>query len=193
MNKSTLIGLTFYLMLKMTVSMDKFDKNEYGTCKDLSELRKENIFKEFDSLYRQYLNEVFYARGISQEPHVSRNMNFNLLRDKGQCFDFIQNRSMNKTQIENVSTCPWTYKIKKRTNVTMGFKYPTYRREAHCLCDSCQSVGNKGKNASSYHCLPILQAMTCLERSRQCDHEGFYKWIPSIEMISVGCVCAKEE
>jgi hypothetical protein len=50
-------------------------------------MRKESIYKEFDSLYRQYTNEIFYSRGLTQEPHMVRNVNIDLLRDKGKCFD----------------------------------------------------------------------------------------------------------
>ena len=158
--------------------------HEYSMCKEISEMRRESIYKEFDSLYRQYNNEVFYSRGITQEPHVVRHVNIDLLRDKGKCFD-INSNTTTSSQIQSVAICPWTYKIKKRSNASLGLKYPTLRREAHCMCDSCHNKSNE-----SFKCMPILQAMTCLERSNKCDHEGYYKWIPNIEMISVGCVCA---
>ena len=154
----------------------QMDESPKLMCMDLSEMRKESLYKEFDSLYRQYMSEVFYTKGIVQTPYDKinvRDLNMTLLRDKGECH-------LKSTKSKHLnSMCPWIYKIKNR----LGTKYPTLRREAHCSCDSCNR---------HFTCMPILEAMTCLERSpRECDHDGFVKWIPSIEMISVGCVCAQ--
>jgi len=169
--------LLYFLVIK---SMAKYDSisEEFRPmmCMDISEMRKELLYKEFDSLYRQYMSEVFYTKGIVQTPYDkinAANLNMTLLRDKGEC-----HLKSTKSKHFN-SMCPWVYKIKNR----LGTKYPTLRREAHCSCDSCNR---------NFTCMPILEAMTCLEKSpRECDHDGFAKWIPSIEMISVGCVCAQ--
>ena len=159
--------------LKNGTQMNEFQK---PMCMDISEMRKELLYKEFDSLYRQYMSEVFFTKGIVQTPYDkinAANLNMTLLRDKGECnLKSIKSKHFN-------SMCPWVYKIKNR----LGSKYPTLRREAHCSCDSCNR---------NFTCMPILEAMTCLEKSpRECDHDGFAKWIPNIEMISVGCVCSQ--
>ena len=105
-------------------------------CMDISEMRKELLYKEFDSLYRQYMSEVFFTKGIVQTPYDKinvRDLNMTLLRDKGEChLKSTKSRHFN-------SMCPWIYKIKNR----LGTKYPSLRREAHCSCDSC---GTKNEN-----------------------------------------------
>ena len=178
------ISLSAMLINPSYLKGDALNQSVYSMCMEVNEERKEYIFKEYDSYFRKYLESTFYSRGITNDI-FSFDVDENSLREKGKCENkrnFTSNSTV-KTQFS--ATCPWVYKIKRR----IGIKYPALRREAHCLCDSCQNKMIENKTRI-YKCRPILNSMTCLEKSNRCDHEGFYKWIPSIEMISVGCVCA---
>ena len=150
-------------------------------CLDLTREVQEKIFMDYNKLYREYLANVFYARNQTKDPHVSK-IDLNNLRDASVCPINQRNHSQ---QVNQASMCPWVNKIKFRNNKTLGFKYPETRVEAHCICDKCNSLLN-----SSYECVPIVRPETCLERSKKCGPEGYWKWVPSIEMVNIACACS---
>ena len=160
-------------------------------CMDISNEKKEAIYKEFDSIYRKFNNEMMLLK-VGPSSHnlptimgISSKMN-NVNKD---C-QILTNKTMtrNSTYINERSTCPWEYRIKIRTNQTLSHKYPMHIREAHCLCDSCDSSRDDNKSVHN-RCMPVLMSMPCLMRLDKCGSDGYYRWIPHIEQISVACVC----
>ena len=174
-----IIGIFLTLVALTKAEFNSHNASHNRTCIDLSNDEKEEIFKEYDSLFRQYMNDVIYARGSTKDPYKYK-VDVDLYRDKVNC----SNISRSHTNLAN-SYCPWWYKTKVRASTALGFKYPKYRQEVQCVCDHC----NKDERGE-YRCTPVLQPMTCLER-KECGRNGFYKWVPSIEMINVACVCSR--
>jgi hypothetical protein len=150
-------------------------------CLDLTNQVKEKIFTDYNKLYREYLVDVIYARRQTKDPYIS-NIDLNNLRDSSVC---LVNQRNHSQQVNEASMCPWVNKLKFRNNITLGFKYPEARVEAHCVCNKCNSL-----LSSSYECVPIVRPETCLERSKKCGPDGYWKWIPSIEMVTVACACS---
>jgi len=149
-------------------------------CLDLSDQAKEKIFMNYNKLFREYLTDVIYAKNQTKDPYLLK-VNATNLKDKGICTIYQNNHS---DQVNEASLCPWVNKIKYRNNKIFGYKYPEIRIEAHCVCDKCDSTFN-----SSYGCVPILKPDTCLERSTICGPDGYWRWIPSVEMVNVACAC----
>ena len=161
----------FILVLKTTTSNAKY-------CMDISDDKKELIFKEFDSIFRKYNNEIIVSKANPQHNH-SNGLNINLYRENRNCTSI----KKNTTYLSDRAMCPWVYRIKIRSNRTLSNKYPVYRREAHCLCSDCDAN-------MKHKCMPVLESMPCLERLEKCNADGYYMWVPTIERISVACVCA---
>jgi hypothetical protein len=44
----------------------------------------------------------------------------------------------------------------------------------------------------TFQCVPLAQPRTVIIRQDDCDSSGFYKWIPSIEMVNTGCVVVQK-
>lgn len=138
------------------------------------------VLSDFYSFYRKHEQNT-YKKAIKQnevetfKSSTLKQMLDNLL-DKSQC-----GNDRNKTSLNQQSLCPWKYIVTYRTQ-----KYPHYKTEVKCTCDSC-SIGYK----SRYKCMPVLKITPVLENTGECGHDGFYKWKPASEYVNVACVCAE--
>ena len=149
-------------------------------CKDISEERKETIYKEFDAIYRKYTNQLILAK-INPLNMKTDIVNPDLYRKKGDCKKVEQN----STYVNERALCPWEYRLRIRANHTLSNKYPLYRKEAHCMCEKCD-----GRIKFNRMCIPVMEPMPCLVRQENCGSDGYYRWMPQVELVSVACVCA---
>ena len=79
------------------------------------------------------------------------------------------------------STCPWHYAQNHDSD-----RYPSTLVEARCICDHCIGGGKLTR------CEPIFYSVQVLRRSEMnCDEDGFYKYVPEWNQISIGCTCAR--
>jgi hypothetical protein len=67
-------------------------------------------------------------------------------------------------------------------------RYPSYRTEVKCTCDSCTAKDKKALSKNIYGCVPVLRAVPVLIK-HSCGTDGFYEWKPSIDEVNVACVC----
>ena len=44
------------------------------------------------------------------------------------------------------------------------------------------------RDQETYQCVPVLQAKPVLLRHNECNAQGYYRWIPSTEMVNIACV-----
>jgi hypothetical protein len=163
------------------ISLDKIEE-----CVDISDQAKEKIYTEYSKLFREYMTDVIFNRSQTKDPYTLK-IDPKFLIDNGSCQLYFKNHM---DHVNEASMCPWVNKIKYRFNKTLGYKYPEWRVEAHCLCDKCNSFDFLNSSVSNYGCVPIVKPETCLERSKKCGPDGYWKWIPSIEMVNVACACS---
>ena len=158
---------------------------ENEICKDITEDKKQEILNQFDVSFKKYNFEIFLSKVNPLKPNPLETnpitIDIDLYRDTLKCKSLILK---NGTYINEIALCPWEYRIKIRANQTVGYKYPMYRKEAHCICSTCDA---RIKNV--YSCMPVLESMPCLVRDK-CGSDGYYQWVPNIERVSVACVCA---
>ncbi len=87
--------------------------------------------------------------------------------------------------INQQSICPFKYIVNKREN-----KYPFYRVQVKCTCDKCTLTKSKFIQ-NFYSCQPVVKYVPVLIREEnKCDSDGFYRWLPSTEIVNLACVCA---
>jgi hypothetical protein len=138
----------------------------------------ESVLADFYAYYRRYEQYTLEKALREDIEEVKSNLEYMIdkkLIDKTQC-----KNERNKTSINQQSICPWKYIVSYRSN-----KYPHYRTEVKCTCNSC-SFGYKTR----FKCMPILKITPVLVNSGECDEEGFFKWRPTTEYVNVACVCA---
>lgn len=138
----------------------------------------ESVLADFYAYYRRYEQYTLEKALREKEDDTKSNLEYMIdkkLIDKTQC-----KNDRNKTTINQQSLCPWKYIVSYRAN-----KYPHYRTEVKCTCNSC-SFGYKTR----YKCMPILKVTPILVNTGECDQDGFYKWKPTTEFVNVACVCA---
>ena len=156
-------------------------------CFDLSEEKKETLFKDYESEYRKKVLVNYKEKNILDFVNtlITEN-NYDGYRNKGKCLNrkYTFYTSIIKS-IHKIASCPWQYSFKKRDS-----KYPTYIKEAQCLCHDCSRNEIKELTAT-WQCLPVLQQMPSLDKSDDCDKDNFYIWKRSLELVNVNCVCSK--
>ena len=184
------LGILLVFSLMTSLSLSQQLKN----CLDISDDIKEQKLHEFDKFYRKATIEIAKTNqkqyGKKYDNPYELAFKVEEYRRKGEChirkLDFPADlfKSTSKE-----ASCPWEYAIKTRTD-----KYPIDIIEAHCSCEypnrGNEKVSLKSRVAS-YQCMPVLKPRPALYRQNECDAQGFYKWIPKIEMVNEACVSVK--
>ena len=177
----------YFILLGIILLMKTFSCEDSKFCMDISNEKKESIFREFDAIYRKYSYEMLLSKVV---PDTSKALKVNddLYRDKLNCKSALSAhlyKFNNATHLSERALCPWEFRIKIRANHTLPYKYPMHKKEAYCKCETCDA-----RIRNVYKCMPVLVPMPCLIRLDTCGSDGYYQWIPNIEQISVACVCA---
>ena len=170
------------LSLFMSSSSLAFKHNK---CIDIADGLKEQMFLEFESMHRNMANRNANENKFMDNPYGEQ-YDFTDYRKKGDCKMKKSNFPADVLVSSNkLATCPWNYVLKKRTD-----KYPTHVIEAQCLCEyhSKENGLVSLREQMAYQCVPVLQAKPVLVRHSECNAQGYYRWIPSTEMVNIACV-----
>ena len=159
-------------------------------CESPDQEYLEGLLSEYQIHYRKFEETILKSKlDPTQHQSVTTSSNSfssetsntnNRLIDQSQC----NPDDRNMTNLNQQSLCPWRYIISVRMD-----RYPSYRTEVKCTCDSCTTKDRKALSKNIYGCVPVLRPQPVLLRS-ECGPDGYYEWKPSLDEVNVACVCA---
>lgn len=165
-----------------------------GQCRETDQSYLDAVLSNFQSKVRKHeemllqskmrFNEMLNPSAIQQQQQpatISGAESPNVIKDQSQC----DANERNMTTINQQSLCPWKYVITYRQD-----RYPAYRTEVKCTCDTCTTWIKGLLLKNTYACMPVLKTQPVLIRSGSCNADGNYKWTPILEEVTVACVCA---
>ena len=153
-----------------------------GQCINPSPMDLDKTLTDYHAYLRRFEETILptkYSNVESAAASGGKQGNARLI-DQSQC----NANERNMTTINQQSLCPWKYVVTHRPD-----RYPVYRVEVKCTCDTCTTWAKGVLAKTVYGCQPVYTTQPVLVRGA-CRADGRYQWIPKTEEVSVACVCA---
>lgn len=101
-----------------------------------------------------------------------------------QCPDRLPEHGLNARVVATTSSCPWI-----NSETFDADRIPMVIQHARCLCDGCFDPRD-GILQRDLTCSPIEINMDVLRKTE--TRNGYVRWSPTTERVSVGCACQIE-
>lgn len=150
-------------------------------CENPDQDYLENLLSTYQTFYRRFEESILKSNPDSSSyqdtSQIPKQLNY--YKDQSQC----NLNDRNTSTINRRSLCPWKYVVTVRAD-----RFPPYRTEVKCTCDTCNLIGNEILPKNFYGCFPVFKAMPVLVKE-ECGADGHYIWRPTTEDVNVACTC----
>ncbi|CAF0769002.1 unnamed protein product [Brachionus calyciflorus] len=155
-----------------------------GLCIDPDNIYLEQKLSEFKysiDTFKQYQMKYGKSAALFNQQDLPENFKFNVT-DNSQC----DIQDLNMKYPSQMSNCPRRVNVHYRPN-----RYPFYKPNTTCSCESCILHNNMKLSKELYKCLPVWREEAVLTREL-CQDDGYYYWKTDFEWVNIGCTCGTQ-